>query len=90
MDSLDFNSGPDDPPGPDKAEWTRYVGRYAVYQWGVALLDVAIQRLNGYLTLNRTRLILETEQGLFFTADGEAVHFRRDEATWRSLKLVRL
>jgi CubicO group peptidase (beta-lactamase class C family) len=87
--SLDFNHGPDDPPGPNSPEWTRYLGTYAVDQWGVPALDVTIQRSNGYLTLNGTRLILEIEPGLFFSADGEAVDFRGGEATWKNLKLLR-
>lgn len=88
-DSLDFNHGPDDPPGPNKADWARYVGRYVIDQWGVPSPDITIQQLNGYLTLNGTRLILETDRGLFFTADGEVVDFRRGEATWKNLRLVR-
>ena len=87
--SLDFNHGPDDLPGPNSAEWTRYLGTYAVDQWGVPALDITIQRSNGYLTLNGTRLILEIEPGLFFTADGEAVDFRGGAATWKNLKLAR-
>jgi hypothetical protein len=88
-DSLDFNHGPDDPPGPNKAEWTHYLGRYVIDQWGVPAWDITIQRQNGYLTLNGTRLILETDRGLFFTADGEVVDFRRNEATWKNLRLAR-
>jgi hypothetical protein len=88
-DSLDFNHGPDDPPGPNKTEWARYLGRYVIDQWGVPFLDIAIEQQNGYLTLNGTRLILETDPGLFFTADVEVVDFRRGEATWKNLRLVR-
>jgi hypothetical protein len=58
-------------------------------QWGVPSLDITIERLNGYLTLNGTRLILETDRGLLFTAAGEVVDFRRGEATWKNLRLVR-
>jgi CubicO group peptidase (beta-lactamase class C family) len=88
-DSLDFNHGPDDPAGPDKAEWDRYLGKYVVDQWGIASLDVTIQRLNGYLALNGIRLIVESNPGLFFTADGEAVDFRGNDFTWKNLRLVR-
>jgi hypothetical protein len=88
-DSLDLNRAPDDPPGPDRAEWNRYLGNYVIDQWGTPSLSVTIQRLNGYLTLNGVRLIAEPNRGLFFTADGEAVDFRGGEATWKSLKLRR-
>jgi len=32
--SLDFNERADDPKGPDKQEWDRYVGTYQLRQWG--------------------------------------------------------
>jgi CubicO group peptidase (beta-lactamase class C family) len=88
--SLDLNSGADDPPGPNKAEWTRYVGRYVIYQWGLSSLNILIERRNGYLWINGTRMVIEVDRGLFFTSDGEVVDFRPRRATWKNLQLVRV
>jgi hypothetical protein len=50
---------------------------------------MVVRRRNGYLYLNDTRLIAEHEPGLFFTTDGEAVDFRHDPPTWRSVRMQR-
>ena len=89
-ESLDHNDGGQDIPGPDKPSWDRFVGEYRIYQWGEASDRVTIHRSQGYLYLDRIRLIIELEPGLFFTSDGEAVDFRHGEPTWRSIKLTRI
>lgn len=86
-DSLDYNDGPHDAAGPDRPEWDRYTGRYRIDQWGQPSIDVAIERRRGHLYLNGIRLVVETEPGLFFTSDGEAVDFRASPPTWRNLLL---
>jgi CubicO group peptidase (beta-lactamase class C family) len=86
---LDWNCRPGEPPGPNKPEWQNYIGKYFIYQWGIRALNVTIELQNGYLCLNDTRLIQEASPGLFFTSDGEAVDFRRREATWKNLRLIR-
>ncbi|WP_129792331.1 serine hydrolase [Sphingosinicella sp. CPCC 101087] len=88
--SLDYNDGPNDPPGPDRPEWDRHVGRYRVDQWGKPAMEITIERRRGYLYLNAIRLIVEPEPGLFFTSDGEAVDFRSPVPTWRNLLLRRV
>jgi CubicO group peptidase (beta-lactamase class C family) len=85
--SLDRNDGPGDPAGPDRKEWERYVGQYRVEQWGRPAMDVTVERRNGYLCIDGIRLVVETEPGLFFTCDGEAVDFRSPTPTWRNLLL---
>jgi CubicO group peptidase (beta-lactamase class C family) len=87
--SLDFNSGPNVPPGPNKAEWARYVGEYLIYQWGVPSLKVTIQQRNGYLWINDIRIFVETVPGLFFTTDGEALDLTHTPARWKNLVLIR-
>ena len=42
-----------------------------------------------YLYLNDIRLIVETQPGLFFGSDGEAVDFRPAIPRWRDLLLRR-
>ncbi len=87
---LDWNGRPDDNPGPNRPEWQKYVGKYAIDQWGVRSLDVTINVQNGYLCINDIRLVQEFLPGLFFTSDGEAVDFRGQLSTWKNLRLTRL
>lgn len=88
--SLDYNDSERDAPGPDKTEWAPYLGRYRLVQWGKPADEIVIQRRNGYLYMNETRLIVEHEPGLFFTCDGEAVDFRQKPATWRNFRMERV
>jgi CubicO group peptidase (beta-lactamase class C family) len=87
---LDYNDGAQDSAGPDKAEWVRYLGAYRLDRWGKPDKVVTLHRQNGYLYLDRTRLVVEHEPGLFFTCDGEAVDLRGNEPTWRSIRLQRI
>jgi hypothetical protein len=87
--SLDYNESVQDPPGPNKPEWTKYTGTYRIHQWGQPADEATVQMKNGYLYLNQIRLITELEPGLFFTSDGEAVDFRGNEPTWRNIRLYR-
>jgi len=86
---VDYNEGPNDPKGPGSAAWTRYVGKYEIFQWGKPSLDVVVEARNGYLFVNGVKLAVEREPGLFFTSDGEAVDFRGTVPTWRNLILRR-
>jgi CubicO group peptidase (beta-lactamase class C family) len=86
---LDYNDGPNDPPGPNKSQWRAYEGKYWLHFWGKPVYEVIIHRQNGYLYLNALRLVHELEPGLFFTCDGEAVDFRNQRPTWRSVPLWR-
>jgi CubicO group peptidase (beta-lactamase class C family) len=89
-ESLDYNDGGQDVAGPDKPSWAQFLGQYRIHQWGMAAENVTIHRSNGYLYLDRIRLIVEFEPGLFFTSDGEAVDFRRGVPTWRNIQLRRV
>jgi CubicO group peptidase (beta-lactamase class C family) len=86
--SLDYNDGPEEPAGPNSPAWDAIVGQYQIDQWGRRAQQFIVHRKNGYLYLNDWRLI-EFEPKLFFTADGEAVDFRRTEPTWRNIRLRR-
>lgn len=89
-ESLDHNDGPDLPRGPDTPQWERWLGRYRIDQWGRSSMVVEVERRSGWLYLDGTRLVVETEPGLFFTSDGEAVDFRGPVPTWRNLRLQRV
>jgi CubicO group peptidase (beta-lactamase class C family) len=86
--SLDYNDGPDEPAGPNSAAWDAITGQYHIDQWGKPAQQFVVHRKNGYLYLGDWRLI-EFKPNLFFTADGEAVDFRRPEPTWRNIRLIR-
>jgi hypothetical protein len=87
---LDYNDGPADAAGPDKKEWQRYVGDYHMLVWGKPLVTVKVQTRNGYLYVDDRKLIVEHGSGLFFSADGEALDFRREQPTWFSVPLQRV
>jgi hypothetical protein len=87
--SLDYNDGPHDAAGPDKASWMPFEGDYHIDQWGSLSEQVKVHRKNGWLYVNDIRLVVELEPGLFFTSDGEAVDFRPTVPTWRNLRLQR-
>ncbi|MNM29868.1 D-alanyl-D-alanine carboxypeptidase precursor [compost metagenome] len=89
-ESLDHNDSPAMPAGPEKPQWDRWLGRYRIDQWGKPAMVVEIERRAGWLYLDGTRLVVETEPGLFFTSDGEAVDFRGSTPTWRNLLLHRI
>ena len=86
---MDYNDGPNDAPGPNKAHWSAYEGKYWLHFWRRPVLEVIVHRQNGYLYLNGLRLVDEFEPGLFFASDGEAVDFRSDRPSWRSVPLRR-
>jgi hypothetical protein len=87
--SLDYNDGPHDVAGPDKPSWAPFEAEYRIYQWGKPSETAKVHRRNGWLYVNDIRLVVETEPGLFFTSDGEAVDFRSNPPTWRNILLQR-
>jgi len=86
---LDYNEGPGDAPGPDSKHWEEYIGDYAIKVWGKPETG-KVHIKNGYLHLDDRRLIVETKTGLFFSADGEALDFRRKVPTWRNIPLEKI
>lgn len=86
---LDYNDGPAGAAGPDKKEWSSYVGKYRMLEWGKPLGTLEVHVRNGFLYLDERRLIVEHEPGLFFSADGEALDFRREQPTWFGIPMQR-
>jgi CubicO group peptidase (beta-lactamase class C family) len=86
---LDYNDGPADAPGPDQKQWQTYVGDYRMRVYGKPVVTIKVHVMNGYLYLDERKLIVEHEPGLFFSADGEALDFRREHPTWFSIPLER-
>ncbi len=86
--TADYNDGPNDPPGPDKAEWSRHEGSYRYSIWSQRTGTLRVHRKNGYLYLDDLRLS-EYRPGLFFSRTGEALDLRGETPTWRNIKLHR-
>jgi hypothetical protein len=87
--SADYNGGPYDPPGPDKAEWTRHEGEYTYTVWGQRTASNELYRQDGYLYFGRLRL-QEHLPGLFFSSTGEALDLRGPLLTWRNIRLTKV
>jgi len=85
---LDFNEGPNDPPGPDRQEWDSYLGLYRYRTFGGPSVTMELSRKNGYLYLDHMKL-REYQPGLFFAAHGEALDLREAIPTWRNITLER-
>jgi CubicO group peptidase (beta-lactamase class C family) len=87
-DQLDYNDGPNDPPGLDRGDWARYEGEYQFVVWNQDTTTNRVSRKNGYLYFNDLKLE-EYQPGLFFTSTGEALDLRGNPPTWRNVKLWR-
>jgi len=70
----DFNDCPSDPPGPDKADWSEFVGDYELLRNGQPIGDFSVTIRNGYLYAGENRC-MEYKPGLFFTYEGEVIDF---------------
>lgn len=69
-----------DPAGPDKPEWSRYLGYY-LFDYGVLCWYYSVQVVDGYLFLYTGRdgfSLTEYAPDLFFTSDGQSVEFTPD------------
>ena len=88
-ENLDYNDGPDDPPGPARPEWERFAGRYEYRAYGRPAGVVNVSLENGWLWLNRLTKLAEHLPGLFFTPNGEALDFSGEVPTWRNIRLER-
>ncbi len=77
---YDFNAGPGEGPGPNKAAWRACLGTYVALINGIIPDITRIYRKNGHLYMNKMiyRYVLrlsEYRPGLFFTSTGEVVDF---------------
>jgi len=84
----DYIDGPNDKLGPNRAEWSKYLGRYE-WKWHGAEDSGRVNMQNGHLYFDDTRL-REDEPGLFFSSEGEVLDLRRVVPTWRSHRIEKL
>jgi hypothetical protein len=83
---LFFNEKLNSAPGPNKPEWTQYVGKYSRKTYGNVSASHEISIKNGYLYFDAFRL-REHLPGLFYATNGEVVDSRGDVPTYRNIKL---
>jgi len=83
-----FNDSPADPPGPDRPEWSRFLGPYTPIWPGAGWTAEASVR-NGYLYFGENRC-LEHEPGWFFSTTGEVFDLRSATPTWANIELRRI
>jgi hypothetical protein len=83
-----FNERFFSPPGPDKPEWKKFVGKYACKMYGktIALNEISVK--NGYLYFDKFRLF-EHLPGLFYAPNGEVLDVRSDIPTFRNIQLFK-
>jgi hypothetical protein len=86
---YDYNGGDGDPPGPNKPEWDRYLGKYQFKIWGQPGPIWEVRKRNGYLVLDYYKLE-EFQPGLFFSMHGEAVDFRGAQVTLGNTKVEKI
>lgn len=77
---FDFNYADDEAPGPNKPEWSKYLGEYEGDSYGVPFFKISVTIRNGHLYFN-DRKCTEYIPGLLFTYEGDAVDFRTEPST---------
>jgi CubicO group peptidase (beta-lactamase class C family) len=86
---YDYNGGDDDPPGPNKPDWDRHLGKYQYKAFGQPAGTFEVRKQNGNLYFHYWKLV-EFQPGLFFTCHGEAVDLRGAQPTVANIKLEKI
>lgn len=72
-----FNDSPTDELGPNRREWSDYIGHYAGKSYGSSIeTNVSIRNGHLYTNWGGGLRLKEHGQGIFFNAEGEAVIFQ--------------
>jgi hypothetical protein len=83
-------SGADERKGPEKKEWTGYVGSYVRKRFGLREKSHTVSVKNGWLHFQgegQDFRLSEHTPGLFFIPDGEAVDLRGPAFSFRNIRL---
>jgi CubicO group peptidase (beta-lactamase class C family) len=85
--TYDFNHVANEPCGPNKPEWSKYLGEYQVLKYGVPFqFTASITVKNGYLCYNDIKCT-EYEPGFFFSYDNSPLDFRSEIPTFGGIVL---
>jgi hypothetical protein len=83
------NDSPREPAGPAKPEWARFLGVYHARMYGQDD-ETPVVLKNGHLYWNDRLKLREYRPGLFFTAEGDSVHFGEDTVEYANLHFRRV
>lgn len=90
---FEYNYGPNDSFGPNKKEWSKYLGTYCRFKYGelqdTTEYKIEITIKNGYLNA-RDLKCEEYLPGLFFTNDGECVDLRTKNPHFKNIPLKKI
>jgi CubicO group peptidase (beta-lactamase class C family) len=87
-----LGAGSNDPQGPEKKEWTGFLGSYLRKRFGVGERFYSVSLKNGWLHFQgdgQDFRLSEHSPGLFFTPDGEAVDLRGPSPSFRNIRLYK-
>lgn len=78
---FDYDTGPEDLPGPEKESWKQFFGYYRTFFIDLTPLYSTFYTKKGYFTQfttidNKEYKLEEKAEGLFFTADGQSIEFK--------------
>ena len=81
----------DDVPGPDRRDWTEFLGKYHAYKWipvasNVDVFDLTVD--NGYLSVNGMRCE-QFRPDLYRAVDGRVLDLRGDQPVFDNVRLIR-
>ena len=80
FNTKDFNHSPIDPRGPNRLEWSEYLGEYEQIVNGKTIGSFNVTVRNGYLYTAECKCT-EYKLGVFFTYDGDLIDFTSDPPT---------
>lgn len=88
---LKQNDSPNDRKGPDKSEWTKYLGIYKYTLYGVNYY-LGLSVINGYLYLleSENMKLMEHKDNIYFTMDGESVFLDEKKMYSRNIPLTKI
>ncbi len=91
--TWNYNDGPNLQKGPDKPEWSKYVGNYNITYYNRPTLQVKFFIKNGYLYLHifgGNLRLLEYKPGIFVTCSGHIIDFTSKPMLSNNCKMVKI
>lgn len=86
---FDRNAGPGDPPGPDRADWEPFIGRYRIFVHGTPVEMLTVERRNGFLFANNLKL-REQSPGVFTACTGDVLDLSGAAPAYRNISMEKI
>jgi CubicO group peptidase (beta-lactamase class C family) len=80
-----YNDGPKDKPGPNDSKWKEYIGVYQYQENGRSVYFAVIANGYLYVSFGNNLKLHHHKKDTYFTADGEALVFRKDAANFKGI-----